>query len=96
MLFNNRVNDFSLKLTDGFPFPVKLAIDCTHKDLLTETGITGELREQVYQFSPLYYKSIRQQGLPITIKYPEMLAQIAPNFTHEAIPAYGKDNLWFL
>lgn len=97
LLFNNtRYNDFPQRVTDGFPFPVKLAIDCTHKELLSETGITGELIEQVYQFSRLYYKSVRQQGLPITIKYPEILARIAPNFRDEGMPAAGEDSLWFL
>ena len=97
LLFNNtRYNDLPQKVTDGFPFPVKLAIDCTHKELLAETSITGELIEQVYQFSRLYYKSVRQQGLPITIKYPEILARIAPNFRDEGMPAAGEDSLWFL
>lgn len=40
--------------------------------------------------------SARQQNLPVTIKYPEMVAQIAPHFTGNDIPPYGKDNLWFL
>ena len=26
------------------------------------------------------WKSLRQQNLPVTIKYPEMVAQIAPHF----------------
>jgi hypothetical protein len=40
---------------------------------------------------------VRQQNLPVTIKYPEMVAQIAPHFSGGDIPAtIGKDNLWFL
>jgi len=97
LLFNNtRYANTTFKSADGYPFPVKLSINCTHKHLLGESQVIGGLIEQVYQFSRLYYKSVRQQGLPITIKYPEMLAEIAPNFVNEAIPVYGKDNLWFL
>jgi hypothetical protein len=44
----------------------------------------------------MYWKSVRQQNLPVTIKYPEMVAQIAPHFDGDDIPAYGKENLWFL
>ncbi len=40
--------------------------------------------------------SVRQQNLPVTIKYPEMVAQIAPYFEGDDIPDYGKNNLWFL
>ena len=97
LLFNNtRYSDAPQKTTDGFPFPVKLAIDCNQKELLNETAITDGLIEQVYQFSRLYYKSVRQQGLPITIKYPEILARIAPDFRDEGMPAAGENSLWFL
>ena len=62
------------------------------------TYIQGKqkLTNRVYQFSRLYWKSVRQQNLPVTIKYPEMVAQIAPHFDGADIPQYGKDNLWFL
>lgn len=97
LLFNNtRYRKQPIKESDGFPFPVKLSIDCNQKQLLEQHQISGELIEQVYQFSRLYYKSVRQQGLPITIKYPEILAGIGPNFVNDAIPVFGKDNLWFL
>ena len=97
LLFNNtRYSNAPQKFSDGFPFPVKLAIDCNQKELLEDTTITDELIEQVYQFSRLYYKSVRQQALPITIKYPEILARIAPNFRDEGMPAAGENSLWFL
>jgi hypothetical protein len=54
-----------------------------------------ELLTQVYQFSRLYWKSLRQQNVPITIKYPEMVAQIAPRFNN-GVPDDAKDALWFL
>ncbi len=97
LLFNNTYyGPYAHKASDGFPFPLKLAIRCNYPQLAEENQILGELLEQVYQFSRLYYKSVRQQALPITIKYPEMLATIAPHFSDEAIPVFGKKNLWFL
>jgi beta-lactamase class D len=39
---------------------------------------------------------IRQQNLPVTIKYPEMVAEIFPYFDGYEFPYFGKDNLWFL
>lgn len=97
LLFNNTLYPgMPHKPSDGYPFPVKLSLQCNHPELLSDASITGNLIDQVYQFSRLYYKSVRQQPLPITIKYPEMLASIAPNFHDQVIPPFGKDNLWFL
>jgi len=39
---------------------------------------------------------VKQQNLLITIKYPEMVAEIVPHFRKEELPAFGKTNLWFL
>ncbi|MFA6812068.1 MAG: Piwi domain-containing protein [Bacteroidaceae bacterium] len=94
---NTRYSDNNTRSIEGYPFPVKLKIKC-HSDssLLTTPTING-LIDQVYQFSRIYWKSVKQQNLPVTIKYPEMIAQIAPHFTTGSIPAnIGKDNLWFL
>jgi hypothetical protein len=97
LLFNNtRYPDGAFSKNDGYPFPIKLAIDCTDKEQLKEVRVIKELIDQVYQFSRMYWKSVRQQNLPVTIKYPEMIAQIAPHFDGVEIPAFGKDNLWFL
>jgi hypothetical protein len=43
----------------------------------------------------MYWKSVRQQNQPVMMKYPKMIAQIAPYFDGVEIPAFGKDNLWF-
>lgn len=97
LLFNNtRYNGKTYSKADGFPFPIKLKLQCTDPELLQEIKVVRELIDQVYQFSRMYWKSIRQQNLPVTIKYPEMVAQIAPHFVGEEIPPYGKQNLWFL
>jgi hypothetical protein len=44
----------------------------------------------------MYWKPVRQQNLPVTIKYPEMVAEIFPHFQGNNIPDFGKNNLWFL
>jgi hypothetical protein len=93
---NTRYSSAGFSKNDGFPFPIKLKIECTVKAQLSETRVIKELIDQVYQFSRMYWKSVRQQNLPVTIKYPEMVAQIAPHFDGDEIPQYGKDNLWFL
>lgn len=93
---NTRYYGTTHSSNDGYAFPIKLKIDCTDESQLKETKVITGLIDQVYQFSRLYYKSIRQQNLPVTIKYPEMVAKIAPHFEGKGIPDYGKENLWFL
>lgn len=97
LLFNNtRYTTGVIKATEAWHFPIKLKIDCTHKKQLREVRVINDLIDQVYQFSRMYWKSVSHQNLPVTIKYPEMVAQIAPHFESPEIPYFGKDNLWFL
>lgn len=95
LLFNNTRYNQEHKASDGFPFPVKMKITCTDRDLLSPV-IVRELIDQVYQFSKMYWKSVKQQHLPVTIKYPEMVAEIFPYFDSLTLPEFGKDKLWFL
>ena len=61
-----------------------------------EHDMTVELLSQICGFSQLYWKSVSTQSLPVTIRYPEMLAQIVPNFGNAEIPGAGRERLWFL
>jgi hypothetical protein len=97
LLCNNTRYETSLpKPTEGYPFPIKLNITSTHPQLLDNQKLINELIDQVYQFSRMYWKSVRQQNLPVTIKYPEMVAEIFPHFDSQILPEFGKNNLWFL
>ncbi len=92
---NSRYSDIDNNSLDGFHLPIKRKISCSEPDKLNDK-VAQELIDQVYQFSRIYWKALKQQNLPVTIKYPEMVAQIAPHFKDGIIPDYGKDNLWFL
>jgi len=79
-------------------FPIKLTITSAN----TNTGgiLTKEdaidIITQVYQFCRLYWKSVKMQNVPITIAYPELVAQYVPHFNDEDLPEFGKHNLWML
>ncbi len=97
LLFNNtRYHGEIHKSHEGYPFPIKLGIYCTDYERTKDPKVVKELIDQVYQFSRMYWKSVSQQNLPVTIKYPEMVAEIFPHFEGEEIPEFGKSNLWFL
>ncbi len=82
--------------TDGLPFPIKLKFSANREGIIDNTETIKELIDQVYQFSRMYWKSVRQNGIPVTILYPEMVAQKVPFFENMDVPQFGKDNLWFL
>ena len=96
LLYNNtRYGNDRFSPTDGFPFPIKLTINSNatagEPDSQTIKGLVG----QVYQFSRIYWKSVKQQGQPVTVSYPSMIAEIMPHFDNPTI--YTNANcLWFL
>lgn len=96
LLFNNARNGNYHNKHDGYHFPLKMAIDCNNKELLEDTSTIHNLITQVYQFSRLYYKSLAQQNLPVTIKYSEIIAGMVPYFKGDGIPEFAKDKLWFI
>jgi len=97
LLFNNtRYDPNSKPAQKEYHFPVKIALSCTVEGMLDDMDLVEQLIDQVYQFSRMYWKSTDQQSLPVTIKYPEMVASIYPYFQHDKLPDFGKENLWFL
>jgi hypothetical protein len=93
---NSRYSKLTGSNIEGFPFPVKLRIVSTDNSLLNNAELTKELIDQVYQFSRMYWKSVRQRSLPVTIEYSEIIAEIFSKFKSTSLPEFGKTNLWFL
>jgi len=81
-----------------YSFPIKIKLDSKNSDILNNEGVIEETLVQIYQLSRMYWKSVDQQNIPITVKYPEMIAEIVPYFQSENIPnpQFGCRNLWFL
>jgi hypothetical protein len=97
LLFNNtRYIESSTPGKKEFHFPIKLYISSTREGMLDDDTVIERLIDQVYQFSRMYWKSVSQQNLPVTIKYPEMVAEIYPYFKEDKLPEFAKENLWFL
>ena len=44
----------------------------------------------------VHASDLGRQWLPVTLRYPEMLAQIAPHFKYKDWGELGNDSLWFL
>jgi hypothetical protein len=96
LLYNNeRYSDYGKA---DILFPIKLTITSANTNtggILTKED-TIDIITQVYQFCRLYWKSVKMQNVPITIAYPEFVAEYVPHFNDEDLPEFGKHNLWML
>ena len=97
LLFNNtryhNHEDFEI---ESYHKPIKLKFQSTNPKILENDETIKELIDQVYQFSRMYWKSVKQQNLPITIKYPELVAKMYPYFNEEDLNEFGRTNMWFI
>jgi hypothetical protein len=97
LLYNNSKYKQGDKCDYLFPVKVKVSkVDTTAPKNDIIMSEVSEMLNQVYKFSRMYWKSVKQQNLPITIKYPEMVAEIVPHFSDAEMPPFAKTNLWFL
>ena len=99
LLFNNARYTDNMRFDYLFPVRIRIAKYFDNGSTVDKTVTMKEaedLLKQVYQFSRMYWKSVKQQNLPVTIKYPEMVAEIVPHFSSGELPPFGKTNLWFL
>lgn len=97
LLFNNtRYDEESKPTAKEYHFPVKIKLTSTHLDMLEDKALVDQLIDEVYQFSRMYWKSVSQQNLPVTLAYPEMVAEMFPYFRYDKLPDFGKKSLWFL
>lgn len=82
----------------AYSYPLKIRLDSPNSDILEDKTIVHEILTQIAQFSRMYWKSVDPQSIPITIKYPSLMAEFLPYFTDENIPnpEFGCKRLWFL
>lgn len=97
LLYNNiRYNEDSFVKKTKYQFPVKIKMTSTDLEVLKDPELIDLLIDQVYQFSRMYWKSVAQQNMPVTILYPQMVAKIFPYFKTPVLKDFGKESLWFL
>ena len=95
LLYNNEF--YTTPPTNGILFPIRVRMTKITKDQGREVpseAEASEMLDKVYQFSRMYWKSVKQQNLPVTIAYPEMVAEIVPHFRNGFLPPFGKTSLW--
>lgn len=95
---NARYEEKTATRIDQYPLPIKIRFSRSRGLNLRNTKIVLELLDQVYQFSRLYWRSIRQKGRPVTVGYSKILAEMASHFDQETLPdtSISRKTLWFL
>ncbi len=104
LLCNNTRLQGSHDKIKSHPYPLKLYIDLVKTEStkispdkkLNDVQWVQQLLIQVYQFSRLNWRTVSIKDIPVSIAYPEMVAQKFPYFESDNIPLFGKENLWFL
>jgi len=94
---NTRYADVTGSKIDDFPFPVRIKISkASIRELASED--IQQLIDQVYQFSRMYWVSVKQKGKPVTILYSERVAEMSASFEGQALPHsdVATRSLWFL
>lgn len=94
---NTRYSNVAGSKIDDFPFPVRIKISKTDFAELADDDIQ-QIIDQVYQFSRMYWVSVKQKGKPVTVLYSEKVAAISSAFPDRALPNsdVAKKSLWFL
>lgn len=95
LLFNNqRYWKNPLKPISAEEYPIKIKL------YNTESGGFNhkELLSQVYEFSRLYWKGLKQRSQPVTTQYAKMIADFAAHFKEGKIPdnPVAQSTAWFI
>jgi hypothetical protein len=93
---NTRYSKYTGTKIDSFPFPIRVKLKSSDKENFNDFSIIRELIDQVYQFSRMYWKSVKQRNKPVTIEYSKMVADFFSHFEGEELPDFAKQRLWFL
>jgi hypothetical protein len=93
---NTRYSNNTGTRLDGFPLPIKIKFKSSNYEKINEMGVVSELIDQVYQFSRMYWKSVRQRNMPVTIEYSELVAKMISHFENKDLEQFARTSLWFL
>jgi Piwi domain len=93
---NTRYSNNTGTRIDGFPFPIKVKFKSPNFEKINDPNVVKELIDQVYQFSRMYWKSVRQRNMPVTIEYSELVAKMIAHFENKELEEFARNTLWFL
>lgn len=78
------------------PMPVRCYLQSNKAEHLEDEATVQLLLQQVYDFSRLYWRSVVQPPMPVTVEYPRLLAMQAAGFDGNSLSGSLRDLPWFL
>lgn len=93
---NTRYSNKTGTRLDGFPLPIKIKFKSSNYEKINDFDVVRELMDQVYQFSRMYWKSVRQRNMPVTIEYSQIVAKMISHFDNKKLEQFARNSLWFL
>ena len=76
--------------------PLKISMQSNSIIYINNQENTEYVLRQIYEFCFMHWRSVNQPPMPVTVKYPEMIASFIPWFKHDILVKHGRDSLWFL
>ena len=98
LLFNNtRYSEYPTTKVD-YTYPIKIKISSSKFVDIQSSEVIKELIDEVYQFSRMYWRSIKQKSNPVTIEYSKMIANMVACFKDNKLPDTdtAHKTLWFI
>jgi hypothetical protein len=93
---NTRYSNTTGTRIESFPLPIKIRFQSSSSKQIDDINVVRELIDQVYQFSRMYWKSVRQRNMPVTIEYSELVAKMIAHFDNKQLEPFARNSLWFL
>jgi hypothetical protein len=90
--YRKKISDKPVKQT----MPMKVQFQCNREGYLETEGLIPELLNQIYAFGFMHWRSVKQSPVPVTIKYPALIASFMPWFRQKTLSPYGRSVPWFL
>lgn len=99
LLFNNDRYGYKMSSFQGKDkYPVKIFFSAYKNINLNDEKEVEILIDQIFQFSRLYWRSVKQRSLPVTIFYAKSLAKMISSFESKTLPdsSIARKTLWFI
>jgi hypothetical protein len=94
---NTRYSNHTGTKIDDFPLPIRIRISKASMADLPDDDVK-QLVDEAYQFSRMYWVSVRQKSKPVTVLYSERVATFSAAFPNQSLPQtkVATTSLWFL
>jgi hypothetical protein len=96
LLYINDRDSYGDQMLPNMPMPLKINLWCSNQEEINDQATVRRIFQQVHDFCFVYWRSVKHAKLPVTIAYPEMVADILPWFDYKVLDGEAEQKMWFL